>query len=619
MKTFFQIIRRYIFPYRGYVVLNILFNLSGVIFSLLSLVLIGPFLRVLFGDILVTSAPGPLEFTRQSIEQNFNYLLSQLIEKQGAQTALIAVSVIAIALFFLKTANIYFANFFMAPIRNGVVRDLRNQIYSKIIELPLSYYSREKKGDIMSRLTQDVQEVEWSVMASLEKFFRDPLNILIFLVGMFIMSPSLTLIVLLVLPIAAFLIGTVGRNLRKISTRSQRQMGMLMSMVEETLSGLRIIKAFNAQEQSEKSFQKENQVFTRIMNSITRNRDLASPLSEFLGSLVVVGLMAFGGNLVLQGQGGLSATSFIAYIAVFSQLLIPAKSVSTAYYHLNKGLASIDRINQVLQSKNPMLEEPEPLEINSFNDKIELKNVSFSYENSIVINNVSLTIHKGETVAFVGQSGSGKSTLVDLVARFYDVGGGEILIDGKDVRKVKTQALRNLMGIVPQDPVLFNDTIISNISFGSVPDAESAETAAKVAHAWEFISQMDESLEARLGDRGSTLSGGQRQRICLARAIYRNPPILILDEATSSLDSESENYVQASLQDLMKNRTTIIIAHRLSSIQNADRIYVIKEGQVAEKGTHTELMNLGGEYRYLFELQNHSPDSTIANQVKPES
>jgi subfamily B ATP-binding cassette protein MsbA len=619
MKTFFQIIRRYIFPYRGYVVLNILFNLSGVIFSLLSLVLIGPFLRVLFGDILVTSAPGPLEFTRQSIEQNFNYLLSQLIEKQGAHTALIVVSVIAIALFFLKTANIYFANFFMAPIRNGVVRDLRNQIYSKIIELPLSYYSREKKGDIMSRLTQDVQEVEWSVMASLEKFFRDPLNILIFLVGMFIMSPSLTLIVLVVLPIAAFLIGTVGRNLRKISTRSQRQMGMLMSMVEETLSGLRIIKAFNAQEQSEKSFQKENQVFTRIMNSITRNRDLASPLSEFLGSLVVVGLMAFGGNLVLQGQGGLSATSFIAYIAVFSQLLIPAKSVSTAYYHLNKGLASIDRINQVLQSKNPMLEEPEPLEINSFNDKIELKNVSFSYENSIVINSVSLTIHKGETVAFVGQSGSGKSTLVDLMARFYDVGGGEILIDGKDVRKVKTHALRNLMGIVPQDPVLFNDTIISNISFGSVPDAESAETAAKVAHAWEFISQMDESLEAHLGDRGSTLSGGQRQRICLARAIYRNPPILILDEATSSLDSESENYVQASLQDLMKNRTTIIIAHRLSSIQNADQIYVIKEGQVAEKGTHTELMNLGGEYRYLFELQNNSPDSTIAQQVKPAS
>jgi len=605
MKTFFQIIRRYIYPYRAYVVLNVMFNLLGVIFSLLSLILIGPFLRVLFGATTTTSAPAALEFTRESIQQNFNYILSQLIEKQGPHSALIVVCIIAIVLFFLKTANIYLANYFMAPIRNGVVRDLRNQIYSKIIELPLSYYSREKKGDIMARLTQDVQEVEWSVMASLEKFFRDPLNILIFLIGMFFMSPALTLIVLLILPVSALLIGTVGRNLRKISSRSQNQMGVLMSMVEETLSGLRIIKAFNAQEQSEKNFQKENQVFTRIMNSITRHRDLASPLSEFLGSLVVVGLMAFGGNLVLQGQGVLSAASFIAYIAVFSQLLIPAKSVSTAYYHLNKGLASIDRINQVLQSENPIQEASKPLDINSFNDKIELKNVSFSYENVIVINDVSLTIHKGETIAFVGQSGSGKSTLVDLMARFYDVADGEILIDGKDVRKVNTQALRNLMGIVPQDPVLFNDTILSNIAFGSEPNVASAETAAKVAHAWEFISQMEEGLESHLGDRGSTLSGGQRQRICLARAIYRNPPILILDEATSSLDSESENYVQASLQDLMKNRTTIIIAHRLSSIQNADRIYVIKEGQVAEKGTHSELMNLNGEYRYLFELQNH--------------
>lgn len=605
MKTFFQIIKQYIYPYKGYVVLNLLFNLLGVVFSLLSLILIGPFLGVLFGETAVVSEPASLEFTRQSIQQNFNYVLSQMVEKQGAHTALILVSLIAVLLFFLKTANIYFANYFMAPIRNGVVRDLRNQIYSKIIELPLSYYSREKKGDIMSRLTQDVQEVEWSVMASLEKFFRDPINILIFLTGMFIMSPSLTVIVLVVLPVAAFLIGSVGKNLRKISSRSQKQMGLLMSMVEETLSGLRIIKAFNAQKQSEKSFQKENQVFTRTMNSITRHRDLASPLSEFLGSLVVVGLMAFGGNLVLQGQGGLSAGAFISYIAIFSQLLIPAKSVSTAYYHLNKGLASIDRINQVLQSKNPMKEESEPVEITSFQDKIELKNVSFSYENALVINDISLTIKKGETVAFVGQSGSGKSTIVDLMARFYDVVDGEILVDGKDIRKLSTQGLRNLMGIVPQDPILFNDTIISNIAFGSVPDHAQAESAAKVAHAWEFISQMEEGLESHLGDRGSTLSGGQRQRICLARAIYRNPPILILDEATSSLDSESENYVQSSIQDLMKNRTIIIIAHRLSTIQNADQIYVIKEGKIAEQGTHTELLNLAGEYRYLFELQNH--------------
>jgi subfamily B ATP-binding cassette protein MsbA len=605
MKTFFQIIRRYIYPYRGYVFLNLLFNTIGVVFSLFSLILIGPFLRVLFGETSPVTSPGALEFTRQSIEQHFNFFLGQLIEKQGAHTALIVVSILAVSLFFLKTANIYLANFFMAPIRNGVVRDLRNRIYAKIVELPLSYYSRERKGDILARLTQDVQEVEWSVMASLEKFFRDPLNILIFLVGMFLMSPAMTIIVLLILPVTALLIGTVGRNLRRISTKSQNQMGKLMSMVEETLSGLRIIKAFNAQEQSGKNFQRENQVFTRIMNSITRQRDLASPLSEFLGSIVVVSLMAVGGSLVLKGQGGLNPASFIAYIAVFSQLLIPAKSVSTAYYHLNKGLASIDRINQVLNSENKLKDDPKAEPLPSFNDRIELRNVSFAYENVPVIRQVSLTIRKGEKVAFVGHSGSGKSTLVDLMARFYDVSEGAVLIDGKDVRKVRSHDLHELMGIVPQDPILFNDTIISNICFGSETDPPTAEKAARVAHAWEFISQMEDGLEAHLGDRGSTLSGGQRQRICLARAVFRNPPILILDEATSSLDSESENHVQAALQDLMKNRTTIIIAHRLSTIQNADRIYVVKDGMIAEEGTHQELMDKNGEYRYLFELQNH--------------
>jgi len=604
MKTFLKIITQYVKPYSKYVVLNVFFNIAGVIFSLLSMLLIVPFLNVLFEKTVPMAAPAALEFTSRSIQDNFSYFIFQLIEKHGSQTTLIIVSVAAVILFFLKTSNIYFASYFMAPIRNGVVRDLRNKIYGKIIELPLSYYSRERKGDIMSRLTQDVQEVEWSVMASIEKIFRDPLNILIFLIGMFAMSPRLTIFVLLVLPLAALLIGTIGRNLRRTSTRSQGQMGELMSQVEETLSGLRIIKAFNAQEQSEKTFQKQNQIFTRLMNRISRLRELASPLSEFMGSFVVVGLMAFGGNLVLRDQGGLSAEAFIAYIAVFSQLLVPAKSISTAYYHLNKGLASIDRINEVLESENPIKEVANPIEINSFESKIELKNVRFSYENAPVINDISLTINKGETVAFVGQSGSGKSTLVDLLARFYDVVEGEILVDGKDIRKVNTKELRNLMGIVPQDPVLFNDTILANITFGTTPDKATAETAAKVAHAWEFISQMEDGLEAHLGDRGSTLSGGQRQRICLARAIYRNPPILILDEATSSLDSESENYVQASLQDLRSGRTTIIIAHRLSTIQNADRIYVIKEGQIAEQGNHAELMDLNGEYRYLFELQN---------------
>jgi subfamily B ATP-binding cassette protein MsbA len=605
MKTFFRMIRQYLYPYRGYILLNILFNVLGVVYSLLSLILIGPFLRVLFGQTAVTADPGALILTRQSISDHFNWMLGNLIGKHGEHTALIAVSIAAVILFLLKTSHIYLANYFMAPIRNGVVRDIRNRIYGRIIQLPLAFYSRERKGDIMARLTQDVQEVEWSVMASLEKFFRDPLNILIFLAGMFFMSPALTLIVILILPAAAFLIGTVGKNLRKTSTRSQNQMGVLMTIVEETLSGLRIIKAFNAQQQKNEHFRRENQHFTRIMNSITRQRDLASPLSEFLGSLVVVGLMAFGGNMVLGGQGGLSAASFIAYIAVFSQLLIPAKSVSTAYYHLNKGLASIDRINQILDSEDPLQEDPDPREIKQFNGSIELKDVSFSYETTPVIRNVSLTIRKGETVAFVGQSGSGKSTIADLIARFYDADQGQVLIDGNDIRKLRIDQLRGLMGIVPQDPMLFNDTILANICLGCEPNAEAAESAARAAHAWEFISQMENGLHSHLGDRGSTLSGGQRQRICLARAIYSNPPILILDEATSSLDSESENYVQASLQELMKNRTTIVIAHRLSTIQNADRIFVVRDGRIAEQGTHAELMRIGGEYKYLFELQNN--------------
>ncbi|MFH0761794.1 MAG: ABC transporter ATP-binding protein [Bacteroidota bacterium] len=607
MKSFFKIINQYVYPYRGYAGLNIFFNIWGVIFSLFSLVMIGPFLQILFGLQEITTSQVPFELTKQSIQHNFNFFLSQLIEQQGKPAALLFVSGLAVMMFFLKTSNIYLANYFMAPLRNGVVRDIRNRIYKQVVDLPLSYHTRERKGDIMARLTQDVQEVEWSVMASLEKFFRDPLNILIFLVGMFVMSPKLTVIVIILLPVSGILIGTVGKNLRKTSAKSQVQMGVLMSILEETLSGLRIIKGFNAGEWSEKRFRNENQVFTRIMNSITRRRDLASPLSEFLGSIVVVGLMMIGGNLVLKGQGGLNAPSFIAYIAIFSQILNPAKSLSTAYYHLNKGLASIDRINQVLDAPVTILDSPQAVEADRFNESIEFRNVSFAYGDQPVIRKVSLTIRKGETIALVGPSGSGKSTLADLLARFYEVQAGSVLIDGQDVRNIRTESLRNLIGIVPQDPLLFNDTIGSNIAFGDDhPDIQAICEAAKVAHAWEFIQQTEQGIETRLGDRGGTVSGGQRQRLCLARAVYRNPPILILDEATSSLDSESEKLVQESLQDLMRNRTTIVIAHRLSTIQYADRIYVIRDGQISEQGTHDELMNKHGDYRYMLDLQNNS-------------
>lgn len=610
MKAFIKIIQEYFKPYRKYAGLNILFNILGVVFSLLSMIMIGPFLRILFSMQEAVTSRVPLELTRQSIELNFNYFLGNLIDQHGKTTALLFVSVLAVILFFLKTSNIYLASYFMAPIRNGVVRDIRNRIYRKITDLPLSYHSKERKGDIMARITQDVQEVEWSVMASLEKFIRDPINILIFLGGMILMSPGLTLIVLILLPISGILIGTVGKNLRKTSAKSQMQMGVLMAIIEETLSGLRIIKGFNAEKWSNQRFNLENQSFTRLMNNISRRRDLASPLSEFLGSIVVVSLMVIGGSLVLKGNGGLSAPSFIAYIAIFSQILTPAKSFSTAYYHLNKGMASIDRINSVLDVPIQIKDEPGSAAPENFNHSIEFRNVSFSYSDVPVIRNVSLSVHKGETIALVGPSGSGKSTLVDLLARFYDVNEGSILMDGQDIRKISIPALRNLLGIVPQDPLLFNDTIASNIAFGDdSPDTEAIIRASRTAHAWEFIRQTALGLETRLGDRGGTISGGERQRICLARAVYRNPPILILDEATSSLDSESEKLVQESLGDLMINRTTIIIAHRLSTIQHADRIFVIRDGSIIEEGSHRDLMKINGEYRYLFDLQNGRGES----------
>jgi len=605
MKAFLKILRDYLAPYKGHAFLNILFNAFGVLFSLFSLVLIGPFLRVLFGmeDLILTKVPW--ELSRHAIENNFNFFLSELIHNQGKSSALLFVSILAVVMFFLKTSSIYLANFFMAPIRNGVVRDIRNRLYKKVLALPLSYHTNERKGDIMSRITQDVQEVEWSVMASLEKFFRDPLNILFFLAGMIMMSPELTLFVLILLPVSGLIIGTIGKNLKKTSARSQQHMGLLMSILEETLSGMRVIKGFNAADWSEKRFRHENQVYTRTMNAITRRRDLASPLSEFLGSMVVVGLMVIGGNLVLEGKGSLSAPSFIAYIAIFSQILNPAKSISTAYYHLNKGLASMERIDQVLNTGVVIEDIPDAISISEFRDKIELRNITFAYKEQPVLRGINLTINKGETVALVGPSGSGKSTLADMLTRFYEPDGGSVLIDGVDLKNIRISSIRSLIGIVPQDPLLFNETIAANIAFGDEkPDMEAIKRAADASYSSEFIQQTEDGFNTRLGDRGSTISGGQRQRLCLARAVYRNPPIMILDEATSSLDSESEKMVQESLQNLKINRTTIMIAHRLSTIQNADRILVLKEGRITEQGTHKELMEQKGEYYNLFILQN---------------
>lgn len=602
MKGFWKFLKEYVLPYKGLAILNILFNTLGVVFSLLSLILIGPFLQVLFGSQEILSDPMPWAFTKEALQHNFNFLIGQQIQEHGEKLALLIVSLMIIVMFFMKTANIFLANYFMAPIRNGVVRDIRNKVYSKILNLPISFFSEEKKGDIMARVTQDVQEIEWSVMASLEKFFRDPVNIIVFLTGLLLISPGLTIFVLILLPIGALIIGQIGKNLRKTSTLGQEQMGSLMSMLEESISGLRIIKAFNAQSKMESGFAERNQAYTQTMNRITRKRYLASPMSEFMGAIIIVILLSYGGNMVLSENGSLGAASFMAYIAIFSQLMTPAKSFSTAFYHIQKGLASFDRVEEILMVENKIQEIENPRDISNFIKDIQYKNISFSYEEKIVLNNVSLSIKKGQTIALVGRSGSGKSTFVDLLPRFYDVDKGEILIDGINIKDLNLKSLRHLMGYVHQEAILFNDSFANNIAFGQDDTSlEKLWEASRVAKADEFITDSPDGMDWIIGDRGNKLSGGQKQRISIARALYANPEILILDEATSSLDTESEREVQQALKELMKNRTTLIVAHRLSTIIQADQIVVFKDGHIVEQGRHNDLLALKGEYLKLYQ------------------
>ncbi len=604
MRAFLRILISFIRPYKGFVMLNILFNLLGVVFSLFSLVLIGPFLSVLFGMQGPAKELMPWELSKEAIVNNFNYHIGAIMEQHGPQTALLFISGLVVLMFLLKTGNIYLANFFMAPIRNGVVRDLRNRIYQKMLVLPIGFYNQERKGDILARITQDVQEVEWSVMASLEKLFRDPINMMIFFTGMMIMSPALTAFVLILLPVSALIIGNIGKNLRKQSQRSQKQMGVIMSMVEETLSGLRIIKSFNAESFAEKRFHNENNLFTRIMNRITRRRDLASPLSEFLGALVVVGLIAYGGNLVLLGKGPLSPASFIAYIAIFTQILTPAKSFSTAYYHLNKGLASFDRINELLNQDARIFEVPEAISINEFKNQIDYDRVSFDYGQGEVLKDISITLRKGKTIALVGASGSGKSTFIDLLLRFHDTTNGSIHIDGNDIRLLKIIDMRNLFAYVPQESLLFNDSFTNNIAFGEEnPDPDRIRDAARASDSLDFIHQNGMGFETHIGDRGGRLSGGQRQRIGIARAVYSNRPVLILDEATSALDNETEERVFTALAGYYKNRTILIVAHRLSTIRRADEIIVFRDGRILDQGCHEDLMSRCSDYQRLYQKE----------------
>src|ERR1051325_272899 len=565
MKKLFGVLR-YIKGYWGYAWLNIVSNIFTVVFGLFSLTMIIPFLNLLFlgneesyREILKNGQPA-FSFSVNSALDNLNYFFTNMIVTQGKTEALIMICIVFTSIIFLKNLFRYLALFFMAPVRNGIVRDMRNHIFDKTLQLPLSYYSNERKGDIMSRITTDVQEVEWSVLTGLEMLFRDPLNILLSILFLVFLSPTLTFFVVILLPIASGLIALIGRSLKKSSTRAKERLGTLFSIMEETLSGLRIIKGFNAEGSQKNKFHSENEAFTSQMVSTYRKVDLASPMSEFLGTMIMMVIMYIGGTLVLENtSGSLTPAKFVAYLAIFSQIIPPAKSITQAYYNVQRGMASIERINKILDAEITIRESENARSVTSFNSAIEYKKVSFAYQrgdSGYVLKDIDLKIEKGKTIALVGQSGSGKSTLADMLPRFYDVGLGELLIDGHNIKDIKIRDLRDLMGIVTQESILFNDSVFNNIAFGikNVKE-EDVINAAKIANAHEFIAQMPNGYQTNIGDRGSKLSGGQRQRLSIARAVLKNPPILILDEATSALDTESERLVQDALNKLMLNRS----------------------------------------------------------------
>lgn len=613
MKKFFGVLR-YVKGYWNYAFLNILFNILSVVFGLFSIAMLFPFLQVLlFADDAMlekTMEKGipSFGFTAASLTDNVNYFLAQVILEKGKLDALVMVCLFVVATIFLKNLFRYLGMFFIAPIRTGVVRDMRNKMYAKVLQLPLSYYSEERKGDIMSRMTTDVQEIEWSIMKSLESVFREPVTILIYLGTMVVISPQLSLFSFILLPISGLLIGRIGKSLRRSSGRQKEKMGLLNSIMEETLGGLRIIKGFNAERTMNERFRDVNQEYNNVSLRIERKVSLASPISEFLGVSVLVLVLYFGGKLVLGEDPSLNGSILIFFIAVFSQLLAPAKSFTEAYYSVQKGLASAERIEKILNAELKIRDPEKPKTLSNFEREIEYKNVSFAYregEVGWVLDNINLKIAKGKTIALVGQSGSGKTTMADMLPRFYDATKGEILIDDVPIKDTRLKDLRSLMGIVTQESILFNDTVYNNIAFG-IDDVteEKVIDAAKIANAHEFIMQMPQGYQTNIGDRGNKMSGGQRQRISIARAVLKNPPILILDEATSALDTESERLVQDALNKLMKNRTSIVIAHRLSTIQHADEIIVMQKGLIIERGTHAGLITQNGTYKKLHDLQS---------------
>jgi ATP-binding cassette subfamily B protein/subfamily B ATP-binding cassette protein MsbA len=612
MKDFFQLLRRFVPPYKKYLGLSILMNILTALLSAASFYLLIPILGMLFKIKEVDYSYMPFDFFSGDswrhfttiCENNFNWYIAQIIETYGSSSALFALALFLVIRTFFRTAAMYFSAYFMIPIRTGVVRDVRNQINDKIVSLSLAFFSEERKGDILARVSGDVNEIEASIMSSLEMLFKNPILILIYLIVMFVVSWQLTLFVLVTLPITGYVMGEIGKKLKKSSTLGQQQWGGLMSQVEETLSGLRIIKAFNAEDKISKRFHEANDVFKKTTNRIFRRQQLAHPMSEMLGTIAIAIVLWYGGSLILNNHSAIDGAGFMYYLTIFYLLINPAKDLTKSAYAIQKGLASMDRVDKILKAESTIVDPENPVAI-SFNDKIVYENIWFRYRENWVVKGVRLEIPKGKTVALVGQSGSGKSTLVDLLPRFYDVQEGQITIDGIDIRDVRVHDLRQLMGIVNQEAILFNDTFFNNIAFGvKQAKPEDVMEAAKIANAYEFIRTSENGFETNIGDRGGKLSGGQRQRISIARAVLKNPPVLILDEATSALDTESERLVQDALEKLMKNRTTLVIAHRLSTIKNADLICVVHEGEIVEQGSHNELISKNGYYTRLCEMQS---------------
>ena len=607
---YFKDILKYEKKYRKFTILNILFNILYAIFNVLSVLAFIPVLNILFSTerkVITKPIYEGIIGIGNYLENSFNYFIYQKIIDDGEINVLLFICLLSLSLFFFKNLFRYLASYVITFLRTGIVKDLRDQLYKKIVELPVAYFTEKRKGDIIARMTSDVQEVENSILTSIETIVREPLTVFISITIMLFMSLKLTLFVFILLPVSGFIISSISKKLKANSVKAQKETGNFLSFIEETLTGLRIIKGFNAENVIQKKFNSSTHSFKKLMKSVFHRQTLASPMSEFLGSATIIAILWYGGAEVINKTSDLDSSKFLGYILLFYTVLNAIKLITTTFYNIQKGEASAERIMTVLNTENTIKEAPDAIIKETFESKIQFKNISFKYKNEYVLEDFSLTVLKGETVALVGQSGSGKSTLANLITRFYDVNKGEILIDGQNIKHITKKSLRNLMGIVSQDSILFNDTITNNIKLGIQNAQDTAILkASKIANADEFIQNLPQKYNTNIGDGGNTLSGGQKQRLSIARAVLKNPPIMILDEATSALDTESEQLVQIALEKMMENRTSVVIAHRLSTIQKADKILVLKKGKIVEQGKHQELLAKKGEYFKLVTMQSLS-------------